>query len=409
MNHNRSVTIFSFSHAQRTIMIIAAVCLSVTAQESLRVTKSLSFVFLPIQTTQLFQAESEQFMDEFIKVLRIRGHNAVSTRYLKSLLLDSRFGELEDCTTSVCMSQLVKVVGTRFLIRGSLLSDSSRMYVVNLTVVDVPNNRVLTEQKEIFATNPGISASQTAEFTDKILKSVDTALSATGVVVPVASYQSTESTVIQPVEMAEPIIDTIDEHSDSAGSAPGSADSTQNLIIDSLVEQTAEIISDSSLAKVKVDTADTDVNTLIISNPETDSGKALDTGVVVYSENTTPPPSLSVPLQEYQTSGPGVPPEALKRENVRKRFKALRISTCGTIALAAFTGGIAINSSVKKSLDQEKVLFRDYMNADKNQTETTYQRYLSQTDKTDVKMRQRSFLYMLGVLGLAGCAISIKF
>jgi hypothetical protein len=94
---------------------------------------------------------------------------------------------------------------------------------------------------------------------------------------------------------------------------------------------------------------------------------------------------------------------------VKKKLKIVRISTFGTIAFAAFSGGIAINSLVKRSLDKEGMFYNDYMKADKYRADGAYQTYLLQTEETDARIRQRSFLYTLGVLGLAGGVISLKF
>jgi hypothetical protein len=357
--------------------------------------------------------EREQFMDEFIRVLRMRGHNAVSTRYLKSLLLDSRFGELEACTTDVCMSQIIKLVGARFLIHGSLDYDTSSACVVKLTIIDVPFNRQLIEKKTSFAKKTGMSVPQIVEFADSILSNVSMMLSAITGVISVVDVQSKDSSIMEPVEITEPSAGKKDDLSDSAGRFCGPTEVTENLIIDSLTEQAPEVASDTSLAYDMSDTTDTatdndTVNTFVSSSDEADSTKHVDTVMQVNTISTSVPLSLSAP-QDYKLSGPAAPPEALQRENTRKKFKILRISTCGISALAAFTGGMVINSSVRKSLDKEKMLFNDYMRADKNQTENRYQVYLSQTEKTDVKVQQRSFLYVLGLLGLTGCAISIKF
>jgi hypothetical protein len=94
---------------------------------------------------------------------------------------------------------------------------------------------------------------------------------------------------------------------------------------------------------------------------------------------------------------------------VKKKLKIVRISTFGAITLAAFSGGIVINNSVKKSLNKEKIFFSDYMKADEQRADAAYQAYVLQTEKTDARMRQRSFLYTLSALGLAGGVISFKF
>jgi aryl-alcohol dehydrogenase-like predicted oxidoreductase len=107
--------------------------------------------------------------------------------------------------------------------------------------------------------------------------------------------------------------------------------------------------------------------------------------------------------------GPSVPADALKRSNKSKILKRVRISGFGVVALSGFIGGIMTNNTVKKSLDDEKALFNRYMNANANQTRVTYQEYIDQTEKTDAKMRQRTFLYVLSGLGLAACGISFKF
>lgn len=410
-NNNRNF--FPLNQITKIIVIIVMILSCIGAQDLSREKAPLSFVFLPLRASQLHQMEVEQFMDEFIKVLRMRGHNAVSTRYLKSVLLDSRLGELDACTTQVCMSQLVRLLGTRFLIHGSLQIDSSMTYVVNVKVIDVPNNAVVTIQQDNFTKNPGISATKTAEFTDKILSSVNDALIG-AVGLPVTNLLSNESVVSQNTGMEVPSPDTIEKFSDSSGHVPDPAEGTQNMIVDSLVEQTTEIVSDSSTILSMVDTSVVDTaNTLVISNHDNDSGvdsaKVLDTATVVLSVSPPPTVSLTIPELKYQSDGPAAPPEALKRENVRKKLKIVRISTFGTITLAAFSGGIVINSAVRKSLDKEKVFFNTYMQADEHQADAAYQTYFSQTEKTDAKMRQRSFLYTLGMLGLAGGVISFKF
>ncbi len=407
MNRNIRKCI-SINLIHKIIVIFMMVIFCTGAQDLSRDKTPLSFVFLPLRASQLYQVEVEQFMDEFINELRMRGHNAVSTRYLKSVLLDSRLGELDACTTQVCMSQLVRLVGTRFLIHGSLDLDSSMMYIVNVKVIDVPNNVVVTVQQDNFPKNPGITAIRTAEFTDKILKSIDsTLLKSNGA--HIESTAAAESSVTRPADIGLPSPDTIATSSDSSVSAPESTEIVQNLIIDSLVEQVTERVSDSSVILSQADTVETDTATdVIISNQEKDSINDADTAKVSLSVSA-PTVSLTVPQPEYQSSGPAAPPEALKRENVRRKLKIARVSTFGTIALAAFAGGIVINSSVRKSLDKEKVFFNDYMQADEHQADAAYQAYLLQTEKTDARMRQRSFLYTLSALGLAGGVISFKF
>jgi hypothetical protein len=408
MNHN-SDTGFTLNHINRIMMIIVLLFFYISAQNVSQVATPLSFVFLPLRTTQSFQMEGEQFMDEFIKVLRMRGHNAVSTRYLKSVLLDSRFGVLEACTTQVCMSQLVRLVGTRILLHGSLYSDSTMDCIINLKVIDVPNDKVLTEQCERFTSKNGISSEQIDKFTEKIMNLVSKMLIGTGDE-SVAIEPAAESSEIQHAEVAVSVLDTVEKNSDYSGHAPGSAEATQNMIADSLVEQATENISATSNTPTLVDTAATkSENVLAINNHEKDSGKVIDTVTLVHSVSTPPQVSLKTPIQEYESSRPAAPPEALKRENVKKKLKIVRISTFGTIAFAAFSGGIAINSLVKRSLDKEGMFYNDYMKADKYRADGAYQTYLLQTEETDARIRQRSFLYTLGVLGLAGGVISLKF
>jgi hypothetical protein len=357
--------------------------------------------------------EVEQFMDECINVLRLRGHNAVSTRYLKSVILDSRLGELDACTTQVCMSQLVRLVGTRFLIHGSLYLDSSMMYVVNVKVIDVPKNSVVTILQDNFPKNPGITAVKTAEFTDKILNSVKAALNGTGRLPVVAASDSSviENAAIKTSEVVVSAPETVEVIADTSDSVSGSSSEVnKTMIVDSLVDQPSENVSDTSAIHTLTDTVAADSSSMVVViSQEIDSGIAPDTSNVVLAVSAPPPVSLTIPLQEYQTSGPAAPPEALKRENVRKKLKVIRIATFGTIALAAFSGGIVINSSVKKGLEKEKTFFSDYMQADEKGADAAYQAYLQQTEKTDARMRQRSFLYTLSVLGLAGGIISFKF
>jgi hypothetical protein len=399
---------FTLKHINKIMIIIVLLFINSGAQNISHASTSLSFVVLPLRTTQSLQMEGEQFLDEFIKVIRMQGHNAVSTRYLKSVFLDSRFGVLEACTTQVCMSQLVRLVGTRFLLHGSLSSDSGMDYVINLKIIDVPNNKILTEQCEHFTQKNGLSPALIEKFTNKVLNIVTATVIGSGGE-PFAIQSAAERVETPHTDVVVPPSDTVEKKSDSSTNVPGSAEVNQILIVDSLVEHTSENLPDTSKGLSNVDSVTIDsTNVLSVKNIEKDSARALDT-TVELSVSTPPPVILTVPLQEYQSSGPTAPPEALKRENVRKKLKIVRVSTFGAIALAAFSGGIEINSLVKKSLGKEKVFFNDYMKADESRADAAYQAYLLQTEKTDARIRQRSFLYTLGLLGLAGCAVSLKF
>ncbi|MBN1601429.1 MAG: hypothetical protein JW915_07460 [Chitinispirillaceae bacterium] len=426
--------------------------LSLIAQERSRDTAPLSFVFLPLRSTQQLDATCEQFMDEVINVIRMRGHNAVSTRYLRSIILDSRFGSLEACTTSACMTELVKQVGTRYVMHGTLYSDSSSELVVELHIVDVPANALISVQMDSFNKNLQESAAEIREFTDRILsdaKKSEAKGGVSGQTIQNSSSGTTASAVSsgdqpevsdsqgspetadtagtdavnslpdswaqdlpeaqqpQPVEPLEqsvqsPAVERVGQSGSLVQEVPATDDVTMQVESETLepVQQDSSIAVSSSDVEV-VELADAD--TLESADSVAQATAVAETSVDTGSEN-----EQSSPLA-FQAEGPSVPTGALKKDNRTKISKRIRITGFGVAALCGITGGIVTNSKVKENLKDEKVLFKNYMNASAEQTGVAYQQYINKTEKTDKKMQQRNLLYVLSGLGLAACGISIKF
>jgi hypothetical protein len=441
------------------------------AQEKPHDAVSLSFVFLPLRTSQLLEMTAEQFMDEFLKDIRMQGHNAVSTRYLRSVLLDSRFGALEACTTSVCMKDLCRVVGTRFLVHGSLNSDSTSGLVIELHVVDAQGGFEVTSQTEFFKKNPSVLGAQVLDFTEKILQKVSSSLSVSKVV-PGLLQLTEGGTLIAaqtPKKVEGEMIDTIGKKDtqdvnitnvsqiDTVVGNRGTDLSNSNL--PQTINQSESIsVDDSAIVSDTVKKVYATPDTMVLS--ENDKGDTIDSisngtsavdSSVSVNDSLTPMvrltntnssedhndtnetknnPTLVAQIQKAydgrsnnstrlsvsdqstiiaQTIGPVVPSEALNSKPKITTHKKVRIASFGMVTLAGFMGGIITNEVVKKSLDDENALFDEYMKATAEQTEETYQKYLSQTDKTDIKIRQRSLLYALGVLGLTACTVSIRF
>lgn len=426
----------------RFFVAIAVVCLtaglSLVAQERSRDAAPLSFVFLPLRSTQQLEMSGEQFMDEVIKVIRMRGHNAVSTRYLRSVLMDSRFGELEACTTSVCMNKLVNQVGTRFVIHGSLYSDSSSDYIIELHIVDAPRNALISVQMESFDKNPESSGAKILDFTDRILSDVKKAVSNGIVQTPEIQQPAvdTVASVVQPDEVApqqsaetdtqevvkatdavqadavNALPDTWAEElpKEKQGSVPETGAGSTYVQATTENSESAPVLTETpqlSQQEPGIIASVADVDTVEPAKPDPAVSANIETSIDKSVVRSVPQEESSRPV--LLADGPSVPADALKRSNKSKILKRVRISGFGVVALSGFIGGIMTNNTVKKSLDDEKALFNRYMNANANQTRVTYQEYIDQTEKTDAKMRQRTFLYVLSGLGLAACGISFKF
>ena len=429
--------------------------ITLTAQERARGTAPLSFVFLPLRSTPHLNETCEQFMDEVIKVIRMRGHNAVSTRYLRSVMLDSRFGPLESCTTSVCMTDLVKQVGTRYVMHGTLYSDSSSELVVELHIVDVPANALISVQMDSFNKNVQESAAEILEFTDRILNDAKKSEAKSGVSVQNLQPSVLDSTIPAASSGGQPLATYIEENGNNAdtsgtdavnnlpdswaqsGSEEGQQQSVEPFaqhaqspaeerlgLSGGVVQEAAgktetdvtplqvesetlqPVQQDSSVAVLSSDVEvveSVDADTVQSSSAVVDEASVMETPVETGSESESAAPVV------FQEEGPPVPKGALKKDNRSQILKRVRIVGFGAAALCGLAGGIVANSKVKKNLKDEKVLFSNYMNASAEQTGVTYQQYIDKTEKTDKKMQQRTLLYVLSGLGLAACGISIKF
>lgn len=425
--------------------------LSLIAQERSRDTAPLSFVFLPLRSTQQLDETCEQFMDEVIKVIRMRGHNAVSTRYLRSVMLDSRFGPLEACTTSACMTDLVKQVGTRYVMHGTLYSDSSSELVVEMHIVDVPANALISVQMDSFNKNIQESGAEIREFTDRILSDAKKSDVKGGASVQTLQHSSLETTASAVSSGDQPLTSDIQE---SAKNADTTSTEAVNNLPDSWaqdlagekqpepVEHLEQSVQSSAEERVgqsgSVVQEAPDPNVTIQEESETLQPVLQDSSVAVSSDDVEAVESVDVDIVEstssvaqavavaetsadagsgsesssplvFQAEGPSVPIRALKKDNRSKIFKRIRITGFGAAALCGLAGGIVTNSKVKKNLKDENVLFRNYMNASAEQTGIAYKHYIDETEKTDKKMQQRNLLYVLSGIGLAACGISFKF
>jgi ferritin-like metal-binding protein YciE len=369
------------------------------------------------------------------------------------------------------MKNLCRVVGTRFLVHGSLDADSSSGLLIELRVVDAPSGFEITSQIESFKKNPSLLGAQVLDFTEKILQKVTAALS-TGKVIqePLQFMQSDTLITAQPVKKKpEQMINSIvpnDTQSvsrtgkleiDTAGNGRNelAADNQQSQAIkqsqsnsfdDSTtvnnVVRNVNPIPDTLvnpgnnnvvIAKSISDGTDTVNNTVLLNDTqtsivglistnsteehidtnETESNPTIVAQVLKPDDGTSITSTKSSVSEQTtiiaQTVGPVAPSEALNSKPKGNSFKKLRIASFGIITMAGCIGGIITNGVIKKSLDEESALYKVYMKANAEQTEETYQRYVSQTDKTDAKIRQRSLLYALGVLGLTACTVSIRF